>query len=111
MAHHDAEVSHATADDEYLNPTDASGHEHTDVNVWMIVQFAIWLIGSAVVVHLLMGLMFVWFVDTREAVSAPQFPLAVGQEHLADPGSVPIEFIVRASRGDGLSHRVQIHAA
>ena len=86
MAHHDAEVSHATADDEYLNTTDASGHEHTDVNVWMIVQFAIWLIGSAVVVHVLMGLMFVWFVETRESVSVPQFPLAVGQEQRLPAG-------------------------
>ena len=86
MAHHDAEVSHATADDEYLNTTDASGHEHTDVDVWMIVQFAIWLLGSAVVVHVLMGLMFVWFVETREAASVPQFPLAVGQEQRLPEG-------------------------
>ena len=80
--HHGA---HATPDDEYLNTTDASGHEHTDVNVWMIVQFAIWLLASAVV-HLLMGLMFVWFVDTRESASAPQFPLAVGQEQRLPAG-------------------------
>jgi hypothetical protein len=86
MAHHDAEVSHATADDEYLDTTGASGHEHTDVNVWMIVQFAIWLTGSAVVVHVLMGLMFVWFVETREAVSEPQFPLAAGQEQRLPAG-------------------------
>jgi hypothetical protein len=86
MAHHDAEVSHATADDEYLNTTDASGHEHTDVSVWMIVQFAIWLMGSAVVVHVLMGLMFVWFVETRESASTPQFPLAVGQEQRLPAG-------------------------
>jgi hypothetical protein len=37
-------------------------------------------------VHVLMGLMFVWFVDTRESVSAPQFPLAVGQEQRLPAG-------------------------
>jgi hypothetical protein len=79
MAHHDGSVSHPTPDDEYLNTTAASGHEHTDVNVWMIVQFAIWLTGSALVVHGLMALMFLWFVETRELVGAPEFPLAVGQ--------------------------------
>src|SRR5262245_31359347 len=86
MAHHDAAVSHATADDEYLNTTEASGHEHSDVHVWMIVQFAIWLTGSALVVHVLMWLMFVWLVDTRESVSAPDFPLAVGQEQRLPAG-------------------------
>jgi hypothetical protein len=86
MVHHDAAVSHATADDEYLDTAAASGHEHTDVNVWMIVQFAIWLTGSALVVHVLMWLLFVWFVDTREAIRAPEFPLAVGQEQRLPAG-------------------------
>ena len=81
MAHHDAAVSHATADDEYLDTTEQSGHEHSDVNVWMIVQFAIWLTLSALVVHVLMWVMFRVFVTQREAASVPEFPLAVGQEH------------------------------
>ena len=38
-----------TPDDEYLNAAKASGHEHTDANVWLIVQFAIWLAASALV--------------------------------------------------------------
>ena len=54
MAHHDAAAHHATADEQYLNTTEGSGHEHTDANVWMIVQFAIWLAISALVVHVLM---------------------------------------------------------
>jgi hypothetical protein len=81
--HHDA---HASADDEYLNTTAGSGHEHTDANVWMIVQFAIWLLGSAVVVHLLMWLMFVMFVRAREPVTPPEFPLAAGQEQRLPAG-------------------------
>ena len=58
MAHDvHAHASHETADDQYLNTTEGSGHEHSDANVWMIIQFAIWLFLSAVVVHLLMWLM------------------------------------------------------
>lgn len=77
--HHD--VVHASADDEYVNPATASGHEHTDTDVWMIVQFAIWLLASAVVVHLLMWGMFEWFVSAREkAAPVLEFPLATDQE-------------------------------
>ena len=77
--HHD--TAHLTADDQYLNTTEGAGHEHTDANVWMIVQFAIWLIASAVATHLLMWGMFAWFVDSREAAApAAEFPLAQEQE-------------------------------
>jgi len=86
MPHHDAAAHHATADDQYLNTTEGSGHEHTDANVWMIVQFAIWLVISALVVHVLMWFMFRVFVTQREAVSTPEFPLAVGQEHRLPAG-------------------------
>ena len=55
---HDPHATHASADDEYLNPASGSGHEHTDANVWMIVQFAVWLTVSAVIVHILMWFMF-----------------------------------------------------
>jgi hypothetical protein len=82
---HDAH-SHATADDEYLNTTEGAGHEHTDANVWMIVQFAIWLVLSAVAVHIAMWFMFRVFVSQREAASTPEFPLAVGQEHRLPAG-------------------------
>jgi hypothetical protein len=87
MAHEaHAHAGHETADDQYLNTTEGSGHEHTDANVWMIIQFAIWLILSAVVVHLLMWLMFRVFAGQREAATAPEFPLAVGQEHRLPAG-------------------------
>jgi hypothetical protein len=84
--HHDA--AHATADDEYLNPTEASGHEHTDVNVWLIVQFAIWLAIGALLTHGLMWGMFAWFVKDRgeTATLAIEFPLAVQQERRLPAG-------------------------
>jgi hypothetical protein len=83
--HHDA--AHATADDQYLNTTEGSGHEHTDANVWMIVQFAIWLAVSALLTHLLMWGMFAWFVSSRNtAQPALEFPLAKDQERRLPAG-------------------------
>ncbi|HKE87689.1 MAG TPA: hypothetical protein VKB50_28235 [Vicinamibacterales bacterium] len=78
--------SHASADDQYRNTTEGSGHEHTDANVWMIVQFAIWLVVSAVIVHIGMFFMFRVFADQREAKTPAEFPLAVGQEHRLPAG-------------------------
>jgi hypothetical protein len=80
MAEHHA--AHATPDDEYRETTEASGHEHTDANVWLIVQFAIWLMASALVTHGLMWGMFAWFVDDRDTAAAQtiEFPLAAQQE-------------------------------
>lgn len=71
--------AHASADDEYLNPPAGSGHEHTDANVSMIVQFAVWLTVSAVVVHILMWFTFALFVDLQERTGPAEFPLASEQ--------------------------------
>jgi hypothetical protein len=76
---HDPHAAHASADDEYLNPPGGSEHEHTDANVSMIVQFALWLVASAVVVHVLMWFMFALFVDLRESTAPAEFPLASQQ--------------------------------
>ena len=71
-------VAHASADDEYRVTPEGSGHEHTDANVWIIVKFGLWLLISAVVIHLGMGLMFGLFVQQSEEADHV-FPLAVGQ--------------------------------
>jgi hypothetical protein len=83
--HHDA--AHATSDDEYLN-TGTSGHEHTDANVWLIVQFAIWLMAGALVTHGLMWGLFAWFVKDRGDIAkqAIEFPLAAQQERRLPSG-------------------------
>jgi hypothetical protein len=44
----------------------------------MIVQFAIWLTVSAVVVHFLMYGMFYLFADQRVPKTEAEFPLAKG---------------------------------
>jgi len=76
---HDPHAAHASADDEYLNPSSGSGHEHTDVNVSMIVQFAIWLTASAIIVHILMWFAFAVFANVRENEGAAEYPLAIQQ--------------------------------
>ena len=76
---HDPHAAHASADDEYLNPASGSGHEHTDANVSMIVQFAVWLATSAIVVHILMWFTFALFVNVRENTGPAAFPLAIQQ--------------------------------
>jgi hypothetical protein len=76
---HDPHAGHASADNEYLNPASGSGHEHTDANVSMIIQFAVWLAASAIIVHILMWFTFAFFVDVRENRGAPEFPLAIQQ--------------------------------
>jgi hypothetical protein len=83
--HHDA--AHASADDQYLNTTEGAGHEHTDANVWMIVQFAIWLFVAALLTHVLMWGMFKFFVSSRiDAQPALEFPLARDQERRLPAG-------------------------
>jgi len=85
MAHARDVASHASPDDEYVNPSDA-GHEHSDADVRLIVRFAVWLLVAAVGTHLLMWAMFVVFVERSEATTAPEFPLAIGQERRLPAG-------------------------
>jgi hypothetical protein len=83
--HHDA--AHATADDEYLATPEGAGHEHTDANVWLIVQFAIWLTIAAIITHLLMWGLFELFVKMRnDAAPVAEFPLADQQERRLPAG-------------------------
>lgn len=72
---------HATVDDEYAVTPPGAGHEHTDASVGVIVRFGVWLLVSAIVVHIGMWALFVLFVEQREEVPATQpYPIAVGQE-------------------------------
>jgi hypothetical protein len=75
--HHDAS-HHSSADDEYLLTPPGAGHEHTDANVWIIAKFGLWLMISAIVISVGMGLMFRLFVEQSEEAEHV-FPLAVGQ--------------------------------
>jgi hypothetical protein len=80
--------AHATADDEYAVTPSGAGHEHTDASVGVIVRFGVWLLVSAIVVHIGMWGLFVLFVQQREEAPATQpFPIAVGQERRLPSGA------------------------
>jgi hypothetical protein len=86
MAEHQ-HAAHAGPDDEYLATPEGAGHEHTDANVWLIVQFAIWLTASALLTHGLMWGMFEFFVKHRnDTAPAAEFPLAAQQERRLPAG-------------------------
>ena len=84
MAHHpDAPhaaphggAHHGTADDEYAFTPVGAGHEHTDATVGLILKFAIWLVVSALVVHVGSKVMFDVMVSQSEPTGALEFPLA-----------------------------------
>ena len=73
------DAAHASAEHEYLVTPPGSGHEHTDANVWIIVKFGLWLLISAIVIHVGLGFLFALFVKQSEE-TVVEFPLA-GQEH------------------------------
>jgi hypothetical protein len=61
-------------------------HETSDVNIRAILGFIAGLIGSAVVIHFVIWLFFV-YLERREATRIPaQYPLAVGQGDQQPPG-------------------------
>jgi len=74
---HDA-VADATPDDQYLETPPGAGYEHTDASVGPMVKFAIWLVISAVVVHVGLALMYALLIrESTESAAAQRFPLAV----------------------------------
>ena len=75
MANHEAAHAHRTADDEYLE-VPGSSYEHTDANVWAIVKFGIWLIITALVVHVGIGVMYGALVEgAKEPEDGRRYPL------------------------------------
>ena len=70
-------MSHDSADYEYAFTPEGAGYEHTDANVWVLVKFALWLVISAVIIHIGLWLAFELFVKQRELKTEAEFPLAV----------------------------------
>ena len=81
MAHyqHSDAIDPTETNPEYRVTPPGAAHEHTDANVWLIAKFGLWLLISAVVIHVGMGFMFAMFVEQREQTEQV-FPLATGQE-------------------------------
>jgi len=75
--HHQHALSHASPDDQYLETPPGSTYEHTDAHVSPMVQFAIWLVISAVIVHVGLAAMY-WLLirESTERVDTQRYPLA-----------------------------------
>jgi hypothetical protein len=86
MAHHEPGAAHASADDEYRVTPPGSGHEHTDARARVIAKFGLWLVVSAVIIHVGIIFMFNMFAAQRAETAEPEFPLATGQEQRLPSG-------------------------
>ena len=73
--HHDA-AWHHSADDEYRETPPGSTYEHTDAHVWIIVKFLMWLVVSAVVIHVGIGFLYQMLIERSKVVGEQPYPLA-----------------------------------
>ena len=76
----------SSADDQYLETPPGSTYEHTDAHVGPMIKFGIWLIVSAVIVHVGLAAMY-WLLvrESTERVDARRYPLAVTGRLPAEP--------------------------
>ena len=83
---HHAVVSHHSADDQYLETPPGSTYEHTDAHVGPMIKFGIWLLVSAVIVHIGLAAMYGLLVrESTERVDTRRYPLAVNGRLPAEP--------------------------
>lgn len=86
MAHHVTAheprdpADYTGADAQYFETPPGAGYEHTDASVGTIVKFAVWLLVSAVVVHVGVGLAYLLLIRQAMTTAPARFPLAMGQE-------------------------------
>ena len=79
VQYHDL-AGHDSADDQYLETPPGSSYEHTDASAAVLVRFAFWLILSAIIVHVGLGLMYQLMIrQSAEGVETQQYPMAVNQ--------------------------------
>jgi hypothetical protein len=79
VQHHDL-AGHDSADDQYLETPPGSSYEHTDASVGVMVKFAFWLIVSAIIVHVGLGLMYELMIQqSAEPAETKQYPMTVNQ--------------------------------
>ena len=83
MAHEDL-IEHGSADAEYVETPPDSTYERTDANIAVIVKFLMWLIVSAVIIHVGLGFVYQLFIDRSVEADQP-YPLAAGQEERLPP--------------------------
>ncbi len=75
-ARHHAVTGNHSPDDQYLETPPGSTYEHTDADVGSMVKFALWLVISAVIVHVgLAGMYWLLIRESTERVESEQYPL------------------------------------
>jgi len=81
-----AVAGHASADDQYLETPPGSTYEHTDAHVGPMIKFGLWLLISAVIVHIGLAAMY-WLLvrESTERVDTRRYPLAVNGRLPAEP--------------------------
>ena len=77
------------ADVQYMSTPEGSGYEHTDANVWQIVKFGIWLVITAVVVHIGMGGMYMMLIEQAKVTGEQPYPLAATSASLLPYAAKP----------------------
>jgi hypothetical protein len=81
-----AEQHARSADDQYLETPPGSTYEHTDAHVGPMIKFALWLLVSAVIVHVgLAGMYWLLAREATERVDTQRYPLAVNGRLPAEP--------------------------
>ncbi len=73
------------ADVQYMSTPAGAGYEHTDANVWQIIKFGIWLVLTAVVVHIGLGGMYKMLIEQAKVTTEQPYPLASTTEPRLPP--------------------------
>jgi hypothetical protein len=84
MAHHEI-AAHTSPDAEYRETPVGAEYEHTDANVWVIVKFGFWLVVTALVVHVGMGLMYSMLIEQAKDTAEQPYPLATSRDPQMPP--------------------------
>lgn len=83
---HQGAAGHYSADDQYLETPPGSTYEHTDAHVGPMIKFAMWLLISALIVHVgLAGMYWLLVRESTERVDTQRYPLAVNGRLPAEP--------------------------
>lgn len=75
------------ADPEYGATPPGSTYEHTDAHIWLIAKFMFWLLVTALLTHLGLGLMYQMLIEQGERSQEGEirYPLAAGQQDRLPP--------------------------
>jgi hypothetical protein len=73
------------ADVQYMVTPEGAGYEHTDANVWQIIKFGIWLVVTAVGVHIGLGGMYKMLIEQSKVTTEQPYPLASTTEPRLPP--------------------------